>query len=1136
MNSNDVAKLNIQATGASDAAAQILNLKQSIFEVRQENELLAQSKAKTKAAISEESAELKKYESQVASCNTTIAKAMNANAELAVKIAELEANGKSGSKTWQTLTDRIRDNNQKIEESKGKLSSLNVSIDAQKGKIEQLKSTQKGLADTYRNNSSAIKDNQTKIGSLNSSLKVTEMSYNQLKSKASSLTTALNSTSKALDPETWTKYRKELSEVEKQMSKVSANGTKASSIFSNIQLPGIFGTAQNQIENVFSSVSNFYKNSQNLIKSYSVALKEKKAAEEASELASKEAAKAEQLLSKATAEGKITDELAASAEKARAAATAASTIATEAGSAAMKIFRIALASTGIGILLIALGSLVAYFESTNEGSKKFKQIMAGLGVYLQEFLKIAGAIGKVLFDAFTHPGGAITVLTGLIKNFILPLKTLVTVFNDLKNGNFGDALSHLGDAMKEGFNNTKQIITGTVNAVKDGANAIGKSAQIISNTNLQTINSHAKMAMDVEKQRQQLTISERNYSTDHIKIMGQIEVLEKRASRQSALSNSEKVKAAQLAQQLYEKDYQTRLGFAQKNEQLTNKEQALKSKKDMQAIADSKNRTQELIANKDNEMQTLMNKEQKAEKLGESQALKALKEEWAQREKVISAGRDALKNADKEELSDPKIYASRIKKMQELTRQETDLIDEKVKHHILTESQGQEEINKIDSEGLKYIRDISAIRSDLLVAELNQEVQMHRLKDEEILAGKKQTAQQQHEITLKQIEEDRKAQEDAIRIQMQLEPDKIKELQAKLGLLNQQAKTKTAQENGKFEESEKNRKRSAEAADLANQLAFADKLSTEEYQIKKRQLDLDKEKELDNVNITDKEKLNISKKYDQLQEDLTNKSVDDRLQAESVLSGNIANLFKKNTEAYKIAASIQASIDTYVAANAAYKAMVGIPVVGPELAIVAAAAAIAAGLENVAQINGISLDSSSASSSSTSASSASGTRVLTGKESGGFMDVTRAQDGAQFNAAYDPTKRGYVDRPTVIVGEGAPGNSMEWVASNAAMKNPTVAPIISMIDSAQRSGNISTIDMNYLMRRQMSGFSSGGSIAQQNTMVHVPVPSSSDPDLKVAIARLNDHLDKGLPVNFSFYRHDIARAVYDESISNGSKK
>lgn len=116
---------------------------------------------------------------------------------------------------------------------------------------------------------------------------------------------------------------------------------------------------------------------------------------------------------------------------------------------------------------------------------------------------------------------------------------------------------------------------------------------------------------------------------------------------------------------------------------------------------------------------------------------------------------------------------------------------------------------------------------------------------------------------------------------------------------------------------------------------------------------------------------------------------------------------------------------------------------------------------------------------SASGSSSVGSRVASGRESGGRIDVEREQDGKHFNAEYAPGKRGYVDHPTVIVGEGPRGRSKEWVASNAALENPTIAPLINLMDTAQRAGQIRTFDMGkYLMA--MQGRALGGSIARQS--------------------------------------------------------
>ena len=70
--------------------------------------------------------------------------------------------------------------------------------------------------------------------------------------------------------------------------------------------------------------------------------------------------------------------------------------------------------------------------------------------------------------------------------------------------------------------------------------------------------------------------------------------------------------------------------------------------------------------------------------------------------------------------------------------------------------------------------------------------------------------------------------------------------------------------------------------------------------------------------------------------------------------GNIATLAGETTTVGKLAGVAQASVNTYISASEAYKSTVGIPVVGPALAPIAAAAAIAAGLATVNKIISVS--------------------------------------------------------------------------------------------------------------------------------------------------------------------------------------
>lgn len=140
-----------------------------------------------------------------------------------------------------------------------------------------------------------------------------------------------------------------------------------------------------------------------------------------------------------------------------------------------------------------------------------------------------------------------------------------------------------------------------------------------------------------------------------------------------------------------------------------------------------------------------------------------------------------------------------------------------------------------------------------------------------------------------------------------------------------------------------------------------------------------------------------------------------------------------------------------------------------------------------------------------SAGATGGARVATGLEKGGSIDVEREQDGRRFHAAYDPDRRGFVDKPTVIVGEGGYGHSKEWVASNAAVENPTVAPIIDIIDRAQRAGTIRTLDMSKFLLQQAQGRAAGGPIAPASPDPR-PMPQNSEKD--VILLRLINVLDR----------------------------
>lgn len=185
-----------------------------------------------------------------------------------------------------------------------------------------------------------------------------------------------------------------------------------------------------------------------------------------------------------------------------------------------------------------------------------------------------------------------------------------------------------------------------------------------------------------------------------------------------------------------------------------------------------------------------------------------------------------------------------------------------------------------------------------------------------------------------------------------------------------------------------------------------------------------------------------------------------------------------------------------------------------------------------------------------SSSSSAGARVASGRESGGSIDVEREQDGKRFHAKYDPDKRGFIDKPTVIVGEGPRGKSKEWVASNAAVENPTVAPLLNIIDQAQRAGNIRTFDLGkYLMAMQgkaLGGYvdadalgkTSGGFSKKLGTYSEKPREVSDDTSRRneeVLTSLLTDLRDNGIRAYVSLSDLDAKQQLRNQSRKYATK-
>ena len=79
----------------------------------------------------------------------------------------------------------------------------------------------------------------------------------------------------------------------------------------------------------------------------------------------------------------------------------------------------AIAATGIGLLLTAIASLVAYFQNSEEGSRKLAIAMEALSIITGKITDFFASLGEKIVWAFTNPKQALMDFVDLLKKNIL---------------------------------------------------------------------------------------------------------------------------------------------------------------------------------------------------------------------------------------------------------------------------------------------------------------------------------------------------------------------------------------------------------------------------------------------------------------------------------------------------------------------------------------------------------------------------------------------------------------------------------------------------------------------------------------------------------------------------------------------
>lgn len=311
----------------------------------------------------------------------------------------------------------------------------------------------------------------------------------------------------------------------------------------------------------------------------------------------------------------------------------------------MKSLKAAIASTGIGLLVIALGSLVAYFTSTKRGSEKLERVMTTLSAAFSVITDRLSAFGETLVNAFENPQQAIkdfgeslkTFVMNRVRDLINGVKGLGTAIGLLFDGEFLEA----GKAAGQAFLDIGSAVVPLAGLIRDNADAIGEMVD--------EINREAAAANKLTGQLQRLTDLERNLGVERAAAGVQI-AANKLASEDLTKTTEERLEAAQAAFDLEQQILEKELSAARQRVSIIAQQNALgeSSADDLDRLAEARKALYALEEGSLGRQTELQNKKNAIEAEGARKALEAVKV-FRDAQEEYEAKQKARKDADKDD-------------------------------------------------------------------------------------------------------------------------------------------------------------------------------------------------------------------------------------------------------------------------------------------------------------------------------------------------------------------------------------------------------------------------------------------------------------------------------------------------------
>ena len=597
----------------------------------------------------------------------------------------------------------------------------------------------------------------------------------------------------------------------------------------------------------------------------------------------------------------------------------ATTTATTGTSKALKIFRLALISTGIGAIVVLLGSLVTYLSTTQAGIDAVTSVTRPLQAIFQSMLGVVQNLGEKMFKAFSEPKKLLTDLVKFIEtNVVNRFKAFAVILDGIANRDF-----------KQVTNGFLQIGTG----VED---VIGKTSKLAKNTSdffgtaIEKGNKLRQIGIDIEK-------AEANLALNRAKITNEIrqqELISKDKSKSDAERNKSVEEALRLSKELAEEE--KRLLTLKIQEEETTQSLNDSGRKDLQKLNELKAQS------------VALDTEQKSTELRFLGVKNQLQTESATKAKELND--KAIDDALAKSKAEIDLFVSQQGFKRKSTQEQYDFNNALLKKES-DDLKLQLENNKIsqieyDAQLLDLKNQTLAANADLLIENANLEIDAQIAKNALILANDQYLSDEQLRIKQETLAANLLAETNYQKLLLENGKINQAEYNAAINQINEDNRLANIEliKVNKAAEQEK------ALIDLENSKILQEENFIAQAELDKQRNAIKLQQEIDNAEKTGADVQLIKDKFAQMDKDIDEAVMKNKLNLASQTFGNLATIFGENSKAGKAMAIAQTTIDTYQSAIAAYKSLAGIPIVGPALGGIAAAAATVSGLAAVKKI------------------------------------------------------------------------------------------------------------------------------------------------------------------------------------------